>query len=176
VSELDARHLQLQAAARLQPELEAELTQLNRDYHVQKRQYEGLVGRRESAAISGEMDATAGVADFRVIDPPTVSPKPVAPNRLILSLVAFVVALGAGLFAGFAMSQVYPTIHDAQGLRQAGARPVVGVVTLLMNNANRRSRRRRHLAFAGAVGGLFVAYGAAIVFLTATGRWIYGPL
>lgn len=172
VGELDARYRQLQTAARLQPELEAELAQLNRDYEVQKRQYEGLVARRESAAISGDMDATAGVADFRVIDPPMVSQKPVAPNRLMLSLLAFVVALGAGLFAGFAMSQVYPTIHDARGLRQAAARPVVGVVTLLMNDASKRSRRRRHLAFAGAVGGLFAMYGAAIVFLTATGRWI----
>jgi polysaccharide chain length determinant protein (PEP-CTERM system associated) len=170
VAELDARYRQLQAAARMQPELEAELAQLNRDYEIQKRQYEGLVTRRESAALSGDMDATAGVADFRVIDPPTVSQKPVAPNRLILLLVAFVVALGAGVLASLAVSQIFPTIHDARGLREAAGRPVLGAVTLLVTSATRRSRRRRHLAFAGAVGGLFAVYGAAIVFLTAIGR------
>ena len=82
VNELEKRHAQLLAAARMQPELEAELTQLNRDYEIQKKQYENLVTRRESAAISGEMDATAGVADFRVIDPPISRAEPVAPNRL----------------------------------------------------------------------------------------------
>jgi polysaccharide chain length determinant protein (PEP-CTERM system associated) len=171
VGELGARHQQLQDAARQQPELEAELAQLNRDYQIQKRQYEGLVARRESAAISGDMDATAGVADFRVIDPPTVSPKPVAPNRRMLALLAFVVALGAGMFAGLVMSRLYPTIHDARALRQAAARPVVGVVTLLVNEANSRLRRRADLAFAGALGGLFAAYGLAILLFTATGRW-----
>jgi polysaccharide chain length determinant protein (PEP-CTERM system associated) len=172
VGELDARYKQLQAAARMQPELEAELAQLNRDYEVQKRQYEGLVARRESAAISGDMDATAGVADFRVIDPPTASPKPVAPNRLILLAVAFVAALGAGIAASFVVSQIYPTVHDAHTLREASGRPVLGAVTMLMTRAHARARRRRHLAFAGAVGALFAVYGAALAFLITAGRAI----
>jgi polysaccharide chain length determinant protein (PEP-CTERM system associated) len=169
-SELEARHRQLQAAARLQPEIEAELAQLNRDYDVQKRQYEGLVARRESAAISGDMDATGGVADFRIIDPPTVSPKPVAPKRLLLLPLAFVVALGAGLFASFVVSQVYPTIHDPRALREVSGRPVLGAVSLLVTGATRGAARRGHFAFATALGGLFAAVGAAIALMVASGR------
>jgi hypothetical protein len=112
------------------------------------------------------------VAEFRVIDPPIVSQKPVAPNRVMLLALAFVVALGAGVFASFAVSQIYPTIHDARGLREAAGRPVLGAVTMLRNSARRWSRRRRHLAFAGALGSLFAVYGAAIVLLTVGGRWI----
>jgi polysaccharide chain length determinant protein (PEP-CTERM system associated) len=170
--ELEARHRQLQAAARLQPEIEAEFAQLNRDYEIQKRQYEGLVTRRESAAISGEMDATAGVADFRVIDPPTVSQKPVAPKRLLLLPLVFVVALGAGIFASFVVSQIYPTIHDPRVLREVSGRPVLGSVSLLMTDATRRSRRRGHLAFAGALGGLFAAVGTTIALMVISGRFI----
>ncbi len=172
VGELDARYRQLQTSARLQPEIEAELAQLNRDYEVQKRQYESLVARRESAALSGDMDATTGVADFRVIDPPIVGQKPAAPNRLVLLIVAFVVALGAGVFASFVVSQIYPTIHDARSLREVAGRPVLGAVTLLMNTVSKRARWRRNLAFAGVFGALLAVYGGAIVFLTATGRWI----
>jgi polysaccharide chain length determinant protein (PEP-CTERM system associated) len=172
VGELDSRYNQLRAAAKMQPELDAELQQLNRDYEVQKRQYENLVGRRESAALSGEMDATAGVADFRVIDPPIVSQKPVAPNRFLLLPLALIVALGAGVFASLVVSQVYPTIHDMRALRDVGDRPVLGAVTRLMNPASVRSRRRRHIAFAGALGGLVAVYGAAIVLLAAVGRGI----
>ena len=123
VSELEARYAQLRAAARMQPELEAELTQLNRDYEIQKKQYESLVTRRESAAISGSMDATAGVADFRVIDPPIVAPKPVAPNRLLLLAGALAAALAAGVAASLLVSQVFPTVHDVRRLRVAGRAP-----------------------------------------------------
>jgi polysaccharide chain length determinant protein (PEP-CTERM system associated) len=172
VGELDARYRQLQAAARMQPELEAEMAQLNRDYDVQKRQYEGLVSRRESAAISGEMDATGGVADFRVIDPPMVSQKPVAPNRLLLLGLAFVGALGAGVAASFVVSQIYPTVHDPRTLREVAGRPVLGAVTRLMTKANARTRRRGHVAFAGAVGALLAIYGAALAFLITAGRAI----
>ena len=169
-AEFDSRYTRLRAAARMQPELEAEFAQLNRDYEVHKRQYESLVSRRESAALSSDMDATGGVAEFRVIDPPMVSPKPVAPNRLLLLALAFVAALGAGGFASFVVSQVRPTIHDLRALREVAGRPVLGAVTLLMNDASTRTRRRRHLAFASVLGGLFAVYGAAIVFLVVVGR------
>ena len=162
VNELETRYAQLRAAARMQPELETELTQLNRDYEIQKRQYESLVTRRESAAISGSMDATAGVADFRVIDPPLVSPKPVAPNRLLLLSGALAAALAAGVAASLLVSQIFPTVHDVRRLRELGGRPVLGSVTLLANSEVVRRRRRGRWLFAGGVASLVAAYGVAI--------------
>ena len=84
VAQLDARYKQIQATARLKPEIEEELMQLNRDYQVQKANYDGLIARRESAQLTSQMEQTTSVADFRIIDPPRVSPKPVAPNRLLM--------------------------------------------------------------------------------------------
>ena len=84
VAAYEARVARLKEAAKLAPQLEAEYTQLNRDYGIHKRNYENLVSRRESVEISGEMETSAGVADFRLIDPPRVSPQPVAPNRMLL--------------------------------------------------------------------------------------------
>jgi hypothetical protein len=162
VGELDARYAQLRAAARMQPELEAELAQLNRDYDIQKKQYEGLVARRESAAISGSMDATAGVADFRVIDPPIVAPKPVAPNRLLLLAGALVLALAAGIAASLVVSQVFPTLYDSRRLRELSGRPVLGTVTLLASPGVVQKRRRSTLLFAGGVASLVAVYGLAI--------------
>ena len=162
VSELETRYAQLRAAARMQPELEAELTQLNRDYDIQKKQYEGLVTRRESAAISGSMDATAGVADFRVIDPPIVAPKPVAPNRLLLLAGALVGALAAGIAASFLLSQIFPTVRDARRLRELAGRPILGTITMLANPAVVRRRRWNNWLFAGGVGTLVALYGLAI--------------
>jgi uncharacterized protein involved in exopolysaccharide biosynthesis len=84
VSEYESRVQQLAAASRMLPQLETEYTQLNRDYDVNKKNYDALVARRESATMAVEMGATSGVADFRLIDPPTVPAKPSAPNRLLL--------------------------------------------------------------------------------------------
>lgn len=164
-SELEARYNQARVASRALPQLEAELVQLNRDYEVQRKNYESLVSRRESAALSGEMDASANVADFRVIDPPRVSSKPVAPNRMFLLAGAFLAALGAGLAASFAASQVFPTFHDARTLRTITERPVLGSISMLKTEGVITGARRRLVAFLGALGALLGAYGAAFAFL-----------
>src|SRR4029078_12582373 len=72
-----------------------------------------------------------GVTRFRIIDPPRVSPQPVAPNRLALLGLAFVFSLGAGLFASLAASQLMPTFHEARTLREVSKRPILGMVSML---------------------------------------------
>ena len=161
VGEYEARVKALGAAARQLPQVEAELAQLNRDYDVQKKQYEALVQRRESAALGGEIDAT-GSAEFKVIDPPRVSPQPVAPNRLLLMTFAFLGGLAAGLAASFLASQIAPTFHDTRALRELLKRPVLGSVSLIAQPAVLRQRRRGLLAFIGGIGGFVAAYGAAL--------------
>ena len=79
VAEYEARVNAMRSSSQRMPEIDAEHAQLNRDYEINKRNYEALIGRRESANMSVEMDASAGVADFRVIDPPAVPSKPAAP-------------------------------------------------------------------------------------------------
>ena len=79
----EAQETQLKTKARLVPQVAVEFAQLNRDYDVQKKTYETLLARRESATMGIGMQDTGG-AQFRVIDPPRVAPQPVAPNRLAL--------------------------------------------------------------------------------------------
>jgi uncharacterized protein involved in exopolysaccharide biosynthesis len=67
--------------------------------------------------MSGELDVASGVADFRLIDPPRVTPKPVSPNRLALLPLALVAAIGAGLAVAFVASQLRPVFSDANELR-----------------------------------------------------------
>lgn len=162
VAELDARLAQLRSAARMLPQIEAEHAQLNRDYDVQKKNYESLVARRESAALSEEMDSAAGIADFRIIDPPRVSQKPVAPNRLMLLPLVLLAALGVGVLASFLVSQIFPTFHDTRALRELTGRPVLGSVTLLPRPAATRRRLRSAVLFAGGVASLVGVYGVAI--------------
>jgi len=170
VGELETRVASLRASAEKMPKIEAEQAQMNRDYDVLRRNYEALVQRRESAAISGEVDQMAGLADFRLIDPPRTSPQPVFPNRLALVPLVLAAAVAAGLFAAFAVAQIVPTVHDTRVLRQIGNRPVLGTVSMLVSAPLRRRRQAMHAAFGSGVAGLLVVYGAWIGWLAWTLR------
>lgn len=165
VNEYEGRYAALKAAAMRVPEIEAEFTQLNRDYDINKRNYDVLVARRESAEISGEMDATAGVADFRLIDPPRVSPQPVSPDRVLLFPLALLGALAAGLFAALAASRLWPTFVDSRALREATGLPVLGTVSMLVSPARKRSERRRLVGFVSGFVAFLASFGAGFLLL-----------
>lgn len=165
VEEIEAKAAQLRATARLKPELEEELVQLNRDYAVQKSNYDNLVSRRESAMMTSQLEQSSSVADFRIIDPPRVSNKPVAPNRVLLLGAAFVVAIGAGVFASLLFSQLFPVFHSVRGLRKATQRPVLGTVSLQEVAPARRRQRISTYAFFGGIAALLTAFGSALTIL-----------
>jgi polysaccharide chain length determinant protein (PEP-CTERM system associated) len=168
--QLDARYRQIQTTARLKPEIEEEFVQLDRDYQVHKTNYDGLIARRESASLTSQMEQTTSVADFRIIDPPRVAPKPVAPNRVLLLPLVLVLSIAGGALASFAFSQLFPTFHTTRGLRAVIQRPVLGSVTMQELPAMKRRRRLGALAFLGGLGGLFAVYGSVIAFLLVTVR------
>ncbi|HTT13514.1 MAG TPA: XrtA system polysaccharide chain length determinant [Burkholderiaceae bacterium] len=164
--ELESRLVALRSTAGRVPQVEAELAQLNRDYDVLRKQYDGLVTRRESAAISEDVDATTQLADFRIIDPPRVSPKPVFPNRASLAPLALLGALGLGALVSFALSQLFPTIDTARVLRDVGQRPVLGIVSLRPNPATVGRRRISNVAFGGALSMLLIVFGSWIAWIS----------
>ncbi len=156
VDEYQSRYGQALAALKTAPQLEAEASQLNRDYAINKKNYEDLVARRESASISGDLDGAAGIADFRLIDPPRASTNPVAPNRLLFMAGVMLVSLLAGLFASFAASQLRPVFHDAAEMRARLELPILGVVSRLVTDTDKR-RKRIDLYRFGAASGCLVA-------------------
>lgn len=165
LSSYEAQYAQLKSSARQVPQVEAEYAQLNRDYDIQKKTYETLLIRRQSATI-GEGVQDFGGTQFRVIDPPRVSPQPIPPTRPVLLALALAVAIGAGLFATFVINQILPIFHDARSLRTVTKRPILGMVTMLPSEALSRIRRRNAVLFAGGVGGLFASFAVVFVFVT----------
>ena len=168
VAEFESRYARAKESMKTMPQIEAEFTQLNRDYDINKKNYEGLVSRRESASLTGDLGSASGVADFRLIDPPRVSPQPVAPNRMVLLSAAFGAALIAGLFATFAATQLRPVFVDSRVLREVTGLPLLGVVTKTVTEPERRRERRSLLRFAAAIlvlCGAFVTGLGALHFL-----------
>jgi protein tyrosine kinase modulator len=166
---LQSQYQQLKSQAQLVPQVEAEFAALTRDYEVQKKTYETLIARREAATMGKDVQDTGGT-QFRVIDPPRVSPQPVAPNRVALLGIVFGITLLAGVFASFVASQTMPTFNDARTLREIAKRPILGMVSMLPSDALTRIRRRNAWLFAGGTGGLFATLSAVFVMALVFGR------
>jgi len=161
---LEGQYQELKSQAQLVPQVEADFTQLNRDYDVQKKTYDNLLARREAASMGRDVQNTGG-AQFRIIDPPRVSPQPVAPNRLALLGVVFALALLSGLLGSLLVNQLMPTFHDARTVRDVTKRPILGMVSMLPSETLQRSRRRKAWLFAGGLSGLFAAFSAVFAFV-----------
>ncbi len=166
VGEYFSRYNELKASATRIPQLEAEYAQLNRDYDVNKKNYESLISRRESASMSGDMQAVSGVADFRLIDPPRVTPEPVTPNRRSLFALTLMLALGAGIVVTFVARELYPAFYDGRSLGEATGLPILGTVSTVMSEPKRRDGRQTVFRFLGGVGALLGAYIAGFLVLT----------
>lgn len=158
--QLSAQQAQLEQARAMagrMPEVEAEFSQLNRDYTVVRKNYEELVARRESASLGEKIDLTTKVADFRVVEPPRVSPTPARPSRMLVAILGVLASIAAGFGAAFAATQVFPTVQDTRSLREIGGRPILGSASLVINPLSSDAVQRSNRLFFG-LAGLFLLF------------------
>jgi polysaccharide chain length determinant protein (PEP-CTERM system associated) len=162
VSEYESRVARLRSQGTQAPEVEAQLAQLNRDYQVNRENYQKLVERRESARLSGDLSSATDMLTFRVIDPPTVPHQPSGPNRVRLFSLVFAGALVAGLAAAFLMSQVRPTFMSQHTLREVTGVQVLGSIGMNWTPGQTVKRKRRLVALGISILFLFGAYGVGM--------------
>jgi polysaccharide chain length determinant protein (PEP-CTERM system associated) len=162
VSSLESQLTQARSVAQSIPKVEAELTQLNRDYEVNKRNYDQLVSRRESAKLSGEMEAASNLAEFKVIDPPRVGSQPVSPNRPLLLAATLIGSIVAGIAAALARDVSISAVYDLRALRKISELPVLGVVSPVRSVRDRRLSLISAASFFGA-STLYILVGLAVL-------------
>jgi len=167
VGEYQARVTTLRNQSQTAPEVEAQLVQLNRDYNVNRENYQQLLQRREQAKLSGDLSSATDMLTFRVVEPPMAATKPSGPNRLALFSGVFVLALVAGLVGAFLMSQVRPTFLSHAALREVTGVPVLGSINMHWTDSQKVLRKRRLLGVGAAVLLLIGAYGVGVATMLA---------
>ncbi|CAN7661662.1 chain length-determining protein [Pseudoduganella sp. LjRoot289] len=165
VDEYSARLARLRGQSTAAPEVEAQLSQLNRDYQINKENYGKLVERREAARLSGDLTSATDMLSFRVIDPPTAPTTAIGPNRPRLMSVVFGAALLLGLGVALLLSQIRPTFVTQAALRNTTGFPILGTIAMNWTDEQKVKRRRRLYAFSAAVAVLFTAYGGVMAAL-----------
>ncbi len=158
VDEYTSRYNALRQQANMVPQVETDLLQLTRDYEVNKKNYDQLLTRRESAQMSEDMDSKTDAIDFKVIDPPYVPPIAAFPNRPLLLSMVLLLAVAGGVGFAFVISQVRPIIIDRSSIAGITEYPVLGSVTMVWNEAQTQSRRKKLMVWAASTGALLSAY------------------
>lgn len=153
----------VQAVDRI-PQIESEYSQLTRDYGVLKENYTQLLSRRETAAISSEVESKTDTVEFRVVDPPRVPNLPAWPNRPLLVSAVPLGGLGVGFAIAFLLGQLRPTVEGRRQLRELTEYPVLGMVTKVETDAMRQRTRRLNVVLGMAAVALVGAYLVQIVF------------
>lgn len=139
------------------PVVEAKLKQLTRDYSIVKEQYDGLLKRRESAHLSGEMEQNADDVKFKVIDPPFVPSKPTEPNKLMLNAAVLIVSLGLAVGVGLLIALIHPVITSRHRLAHVTGLPILGAVSLV-TEVSRSKKLMKIILVTGPLLLLLVAF------------------
>ena len=151
------------------PKVEAELSRLNRDYAVNKTNYETLVARRESAIISEQAQQSSDTVKFKVIDPPRVSLSPVGPNRILFDTAVLFGGLFIGCVFAVFLSQIKPTFEHRGTVMEVVGLPVLGSVSMVWSQRQRIKNKLEVFSFGLVFVILLLLYGANIALrLTST--------
>jgi len=139
---------------------EAELSELTRDYEVNRDIYQDLLKRRENARVSMDLDQTQQGLTFRIQEPAAL---PIRPSGL--RLLHFAIAgllLGVltpfGLLFGYA--RLDPRARSAAQIEQFAGVPVLATVPAYRTPADRR-RNALHRAMA-----LVIVVGVLLIYAT----------
>jgi polysaccharide chain length determinant protein (PEP-CTERM system associated) len=160
---------QYQAKVDQAPLRDAELIELTREYNTVNDIYQGLLARRETAAMSVDLNRRQMGEQFILIDSAQVPQKPVSPDRLIINIFG----LAGGLALGLALvafleyrDNTFKTDAELAGLLSL---PVLAVVPLMQSDTERRAQFRRrlilNLGLGSAVAVCLAVLGYSFVFL-----------
>lgn len=153
----EARATELRRRLDIQPKVEAEFAQLNRDYDINRTQHLALLQNYEKAKL-GEQADTAGSVRFVIMQPPTASLQPVFPRRGLFLAGVFMFAMAAGGGIAYLLNLLRPVVVSAQGLAELTGLPVLGTVGSAFPKKVRAAASSEAFKFASATAALFGAF------------------
>jgi polysaccharide chain length determinant protein (PEP-CTERM system associated) len=162
--EYSKRVKEMQQRVQTLPKIEAELKALNRDYEINKTNYDTLVARRESAGTAERAELTGEHVKMKVIVPPKLEIKPLYPNRLMLSTFVLLLAVGAGIGLAIALSKIKPVFNSKRELSKLIGLPVIGAVSFEPPAELQKKMRLTLIGYFLIASSLFIFYFSVMYF------------
>jgi polysaccharide chain length determinant protein (PEP-CTERM system associated) len=144
------------------PALESELSELMRDYGTVSEQYSTLLRKSEESKMAVSLERRQVGEQFRVIDGARLPERPTSPNRLRLNLIGLLGGLALGLAWAALLEYRDTTLKTDEDVVISLSLPVLAVIPAMLTAIDRRRiKRKRALAFAGAVASVLTV--AAVI-------------
>ncbi len=110
------------------PLVAQEMQSIQRDYDLEKKNYDDLSNRYQSAKLNEELERKQGSEHFRILYPATWPIAPYEPNRLRMLLLTVGAALFLGVGSAIGREYLDQSVHDARTLQHQFDVPVLGEI------------------------------------------------
>jgi polysaccharide chain length determinant protein (PEP-CTERM system associated) len=137
--------------------------EISRDYQATRDLYDSVRRRYDQAQLESEAEAAREMPRFRIVDAAVVPLEPVAPNRMVLLVVAMIAALAVAAGAAALAERLDSSFHSADDVRAYTRVPVLASIPVIVTASDRRRRLQR--------AGLALA--AVLLALATTARGVH---
>jgi len=155
IQQLQATVQQYQQRMAETPAVDAQMTDIMRDYESSKKAYDDLMEKRGGSQLATNLERQQQGAQFRIIDPPSLPDKPSFPDRFKFSLAGLAVGIVLAVFFGAGLEFIDDRIRTEQDLIESVPLPVLVEIPPLPTEAE--IRRARWTPWIAAAATLLVA-------------------
>lgn len=142
---LRSRITELQQRIETSPGLTQELLTLNHDYNTIREQHMSLQGLYEEARLTASMEQEQN-SQFQVLEPAIPASAPMAPARLRIIVMGFILSVGFACALAVMAEQFDTSFHTLQEVRAFTRLPVLGAIARIETTREKFRHAFRNLA------------------------------
>ena len=146
MSDIDEFQIRVENA----PGIEQELSALTRDYQNLKKKYADISNKLMSSKLVQEMEGKEKGDRFSITSPAYLPIEPSKPNRLMIIVLSFALAIGISTALAAFQEYVDDSIKTSNQLKQLTNFPVFSTISYIENDDEKRKKRVKILIWAGA--------------------------
>jgi polysaccharide chain length determinant protein (PEP-CTERM system associated) len=145
------------------PALQSQLTELTRDYTTLQEGYTALLKKSEESQMAVKLERRQIGEQFKIIDGARLPEKPISPDRFRINMFGILGGLGLGLGLVAFLEYRDTSFKSDDDIMMTLSLPVLAVIPLMTNAAERRHTRRRKLLLAASASVTCMLLAAAVM-------------
>lgn len=139
------------------------LSELTRDYEVNRDIYQDLLKRRENARVSMNLDAEHRGLTFNIQEPASLPLRPLGVRFLHFGIAGIGLGLALPIALLFGLVRVDTRVRSAHQIEQLTGLPVLATIPTYANTADRRRTRTRDTLLVLLILAVVAVYALALV-------------
>jgi uncharacterized protein involved in exopolysaccharide biosynthesis len=152
-NQIEAKIRSMQGRIETLPMVEQQFAELNRDYEVQKANYQQLLQKRNTSSMAVQVERDAKGQQLRILDPASLPEKPARPNMAQINLIGLMLGAVIGGGISFLKEIKDRSLHSDKDVQFYIAAPVLGCMPQIVTEqslSEMRQKKLRRWAVSGA--------------------------